>query len=372
MSTIINAAEDFDTLLGDDVLLDDLGLDDVKPKPKEDTDADTKDEAEEEGEEEGEEAEEEEGEEAEEAEEAEESEEEGEESEEEEGDESEEISQDELTELLGLEEDGLQIGKDGELRLKTNINGEIAYKSISDIVKGFQTDGALSQKGHKQSEEYKTRMAEVTAAEDMVRAAWGEAQSVVGSNMEAIQREYNNIDWTQLRDRDTAEFAAQQLDFQTRYQAAQQQQANVQSALSKSAAEAERLSISEHNEYVRQQSALALDLVPEWTDASIAKKEQALMIEFLSEQGFSGEESSNIYDARMYRIINDARKYKELKSGISATKNKVRSAPKRQAKGKGSSVAVKKGKAKQSDLMKRQRDSGNLKDTADAFDVFFD
>jgi len=295
------------------------------------------------------------------------------ESEEDDGSDSEfeemEVSQDEIASMLGLPEDGVQVGNDGVLKLKTNINGDVEYKSLADIVKGYQTDGALSQKGHKQAQEYKERAAELEDAENHVRSAWNQAQAVINSSLTNIQDEYNKVNWESLRDSDPAEYAALDRDFNNRYQAAQHQAANIKTNIDSLATEDKGKTDHAHNEYVRDQQAVMLDLIPEWQKSAVATKEMGEVSKFLGTMGFTEGEVSEIYDARIVALANKARKYDDLKKNVSTTKRRVSKAPK-MVSGKKGKQGAPQVKNQQRQNLDKSRKSGTVKDAALAMEGF--
>jgi len=117
-------------------------------------------------------------------------------------------------------------------------------------------------------------------------------------------------DWNRLRNEDRIEFAAQWAEHQQRQQRMQ-------------AIQAERQRLSEIQNYERAQQVVSIvseekkvleNVIPEWRDPEVAKREKVALVEFGRQLGYKTEELAGITDHRAVVALRKAYMYDKLMS----------------------------------------------------------
>jgi hypothetical protein len=169
-------------------------------------------------------------------------------------------------------------------------------------------------------------------------------------------------DWNRLRQEDPIEFAAQWADHQQRQQRMQAIQAE-QQRLSEIAAQEQA---QKWASVVQEERKVLEQVIPEWRDPDVAKREKVELVEFGRRLGFSTEDLAGITDHRAVVALRKAYLYDKLMSRRAEVKPKPKNAAPVLKPGVSSGVAK-----KSSELVKakqRLAKSGRVQDAATAFE----
>jgi hypothetical protein len=126
------------------------------------------------------------------------------------------LDADQFAQLLGTETDDLIVTDDGEVRFRTKVNGQEGDATLSDVLKRYQTDATLTNRGKKLAESEKqlqTRLDELTQA----NAQFAQRAAIT---LEAINAQYESelgaINWDKLKDEDPGAFAVKKTEMRER------------------------------------------------------------------------------------------------------------------------------------------------------------
>jgi hypothetical protein len=267
---------------------------------------------------------------------------------------------DEIAEALEVPVDELL----SAVKARTKIDGEEGEVSLAELRKSYQLEKSLTQRAQKLSESEK----ELAALRQQTEQDYTQRVEYINAMSQVMQqrmaKQYAGIDWAQLREDDPGEFAAKQAEYQ-------RDQQELQAEVGNMIAEQQRLHQQRQYEYqqqlrmtVQEQAKQVPNLIPDWSDESVADRERKEIMDFLkTEIGYPDEALGQVYDAKALRIARDAMLYNKHVRGANVAKKKVRTAPK----------LVKPGKAKEkqeansqrkAELRKRLRRSGSVDDAA--------
>ena len=229
-----------------------------------------------------------------------------------------------LAGVIGLEEDKLDVDENGQIVIKTKIDGEEGTAKLTDLVKSYQLEGHLNkqnmevQEQRKQLETHKSELDQqyqekLQQAEDMANLAWTE-----------LNNEYQSIDWNTLRVEDPAEYAAKQNDYQLRQNRIAQMAQGI---------EAERQAkIAEHQErmaeIVAQEAKALKNAIPEWADETVASQERKDIRNYAISTGYSPDEIDSLVDHKSVLILRKAMLYDKLQGKKPSVVKKVVKTPK--------------------------------------------
>lgn len=263
-----------------------------------------------------------------------------------------ELEAEQLADMLGIDADHLVITDDGEIKLKTKVDGETGEATLADLVKSYQLEGHVNKKSMELAEQRKS----FETQREQASAALAERLTQADQLLTTLEREllgqYNNVDWEALRRDDPAEFAARQQEYGSQYQRIQQMKQQAMQVVQQQTAEANQKMEAQRQEILQKEYQAMLEVIPEWRDESVAQAEKSAMTDYLKENGYSPEEISQLADHRMVRVIRDALMYRKGNQKVETAKKKVKRVPKVQKPGAAKSKAA---KAQQQQAVLKQR-----------------
>jgi len=230
--------------------------------------------------------------------------------------------------------------------------------TLEELQKGYSRTQDYTRKTQQLAEQRKQAEAEA----ESVRAERQQYSQLLDAMRQQVEANAPaQPDWERLRREDPIEFAAQWADHQQRQQRLQAIQA-----------EQARMSEIQHQEQAQQLAAIVAqerqileEVIPEWKDKEVAKREKVELVEFGKRVGFKPEELANITDHRAVVTLRKAYLYDKLMSKKATVKPVQKSAP--TLKPGATSAAPK----KNSDLVKakqRLAKTGQVQDAAAAFE----
>jgi hypothetical protein len=243
-----------------------------------------------------------------------------------EGEELESIATEEelsLADYLGIDEERLIIGDDGQVSFNAVIDGETKQVPLKDLASSYQLQGHVNNKSmaleteRKQFEEQRETIANElrTRFEGMDKLSQALEQQLVG--------EYQSIDWDRLRVEDPTEWTALRQEYAERAQKVQNMQGLVKEEGKRLAEEAQQKQMQEHQAYLQAELGKMIQKHPEWADKEKLDAAQTEIKSFLNASyGFTDEEATLVTDHRLVDLILDAKAYREGQKKVAAKKEK--------------------------------------------------
>lgn len=221
--------------------------------------------------------------------------------------------------VLGVDEGQLNFDEDGNLvGVNTKIDGESSTVGMKDLISGYQSNKATTQKSQALSEERKTFDGQKQEFEQQFTQKLQEV-TVLGDYLEKqLIADFEGVDWERLRVEDAAEYAALRQDYATRAQDMQQFKAAMQTETDKQkAANDEQLQASNATR-MREQYGKMIENNPAWANKDEFEKDMNGLKSFCSEQyGFSDDDFKLVQDARLIELIKDANSYRKGMASVS-------------------------------------------------------
>jgi len=266
-----------------------------------------------------------------------------------------------LANMFGVDESTLDVDADGNAVVKTKIDGKDGAAKLTDILKSYQLQGHVDNKAREVAAQQQALQHQAQQADQQVRQRLEQLDQVIGLASAELNREFQSVDWNNLRATDPGEYSAQLADFQAR-----QQQLNSTAQR----AEQERATLqSKHAEQERAFTAQERErlptLIPEWKDQAVASKEQREILEWGQKAGFELGQLNNITSAAAVVAMRKAMLYDRLQSSKAAVEGKVRAAPKLVKAGQAPQVSREQNNVRT--LKQNIRNSGGKMDAVAAF-----
>lgn len=227
---------------------------------------------------------------------------------------------DTLASILGLEDDKLAYDADGKVVYNATIDGKQVQVSIGDLVKSYQLEGHVNGKSMKLEADRKEFEGMRDKAYVELATRLENANSLLQMVESSLLDEFKQIDWNALRLSDPAEWSALRQSYAERANQIQQAKSAVNQGKTEMDAGKQQEQQAKYQQFLQGEFDKMVVDNPTWSDQNVMAKEVGEIGQFLAQQyGFSPEEVANNMDARLMRMIQDARAYR---SGKQAVKDK--------------------------------------------------
>lgn len=260
-----------------------------------------------------------------------------------------ELSQ--IAQLLGVEEDRLDVNDEGRVVLVGKVDGEPKPLPVQQLLDNAQMDQAAEKRLEDAKARKQTLDQEFEKRNEELQGKFVQAGKLIEKAETLLDNDSSKINWDQLREDDPAEFAAKKAEFEERRKEIEQMKQETVDTYQKSMQgnqqseeEIQQLQQQELSKLVEQVPMKTQDEFNEWS-ANTAK--------YLMGHGFEKDELSSILDHRFYVLAHKARQFDEGQKKTEAAKKKVAKVPK----------AMKPGAAQS----KQQADSKKVKKAKERF-----
>lgn len=230
-----------------------------------------------------------------------------------------------IAKLLGADESTLDVDDDGNVMVRTKIDGQEGKAKFADLVKSYQLQGHVDKQVREAAEMRKAAQEQAAAVQQQAQIQ----QQLVGqiADVKAVEAElgkYHAINWRDLYDSDPA--TAAKLDHQ--YRELQQQHAQKVEAVNQAHQQIQQQSEQQRQVTLVEERKALLKAVPEWTDDERAAKDKEAIMADLKSRGYSERDLQNLSDHKAVLLARDAWLYRQQQTANKAAEKKVRAAPK--------------------------------------------
>lgn len=261
-----------------------------------------------------------------------------------EGDDS-EITLAELAAVLGAEESQFSISDDGKVLLNTKVDGVDGKVSLAEAIKSYQLEGHLNKQNMEVVETRKALESEREAFQTEHSNKLQQLDDTLSLAVNELNRDYQSIDWDQLKIADSNQFLILKNEYQERQASIQQSYQQLQTNRQQLAHDADVVRV----EQLQTEAAKLREIVPGWDNEEAYKAGTAEVRQTLMKHGFSEKEvdaASNGLSlppevaTRIFVLANKASMWDKLQDSQSAAIKKVRKAPKVVSGGVGKEVST--------------------------------
>lgn len=228
-----------------------------------------------------------------------------------------------IAEHLGVTKDDLL-----SLKVNTKIDGIEGQASLAELVKSYQLEGHLNQKSMQLAEMKKAAEAEIQQQKALLQQQIEQGSQLANYLNNELYKDYNAINWQELRETDPAEFAAKRQEFNERYQAIQNAQAQFNYQMQQRQQQEQAESEAKFKEILANERNALLSKLPDWHDKAKAESEQRQIREYLKAEGFGDSEINSLADHRSILVSRKAMLYDQLMKAKPVVEKKVQTLPK--------------------------------------------
>lgn len=233
------------------------------------------------------------------------------------------LSTTDLAKLLKLDDNALDLDEEGNVRIKTKVDGVEGAAKLQDLVKSYQLQEHVDKKAREAAEREKALYARQQEADAQFAQQLRYAEGLANVAANQLLQEFQSIDWKALEQADPGSAALWRQKFQER-------QTQLRGVLQN--IEQER-SVRAHRSQMELQSTLMKEaerlpmLIPEWKDAEVAARERAEIRDWAIKAGYDPAEVDTISKAHHVAVLRKAMLADRIQSQRVEIENKVRKAP---------------------------------------------
>lgn len=239
-----------------------------------------------------------------------------------------EMSEEQLAAVLELGDDGVKVDEEGNLTIRTKIDGEVGYVPMKDLVTSYQLEKHLRNKSQVDAEarrEFEAFKAEETTK---LQTTVTDATALVVEMENQLTASVKGVDMEALRQSNPGEYAALQQDIAARQNYIAQAKGKLGEVIQAQQAEQAQKAEEARQAYVLEQTEQLITKIPRWSDSEVAKTEIGqLQKSAIEAYGFTEEEISSIGDHRIVLALMDAIKGRSM-SDPEPVKKRLKAVPK--------------------------------------------
>ena len=226
-----------------------------------------------------------------------------------------------LAKTLGVDEQDLTL-EGGQLKIRTKVDGEEDLTPFAKLREGYQ----LRQHFTRQNEEFleQKRQWESAKQQEMQRTQQlaEAAGQVLGSEEQALKAQYTR-DWTQLRQDDPAEYAAQVAEYNQKLQDIRSRGQQVFSQLQQQQQQMQQQMLDQQRQ-IQAEGSRKLAEALQWKDKETYETGAKRLHQYLTDVvGLTREEVAMTTDYRSLVVTDKARRYDELMAKVDLARKKV-------------------------------------------------
>lgn len=230
-----------------------------------------------------------------------------------------------IAKLLGADESALDVDENGNVLVKTKVDGQEGKAKFADLLKSYQLQSHVDKQVREVAEQRKAVQEQAQSLQQQMQVQ----QAVIGkiAEVKAIETElalYQNIDWQALADQDPQR--AVKLDLQMRD--LQRKHAQTVNEASAAGQQYQQKQTEQMQAALVAERQALLTALPEWSDPAKVEKDKADIKADLKSRGYTDADIEGLRDHKAVLLARDAMLYRKMKAAASTTEKVVRAAPK--------------------------------------------
>ena len=239
----------------------------------------------------------------------------------------------EIAEVFGADESNFDVDDDGKVVFRTKIDGIEGKVNVAEALKSYQLEGHLNKQNMEVVDMRKALTTERETFQQEQITKTQQLEDTLSLAVNELNRDYQAVNWDQLKVTDPQEYLVLKQDFQDR-------QVSLQTHYQTLHSEREQQAKVFHEDRVakvQDESAKLRQLVPGWDNDEAYKAGTEQVRTILMDVGFSSEEVEQASNGlsvppematRIFLIAHESAMYRKLKESQAEVIKKVRKAPK--------------------------------------------
>lgn len=255
--------------------------------------------------------------------------------------ESESLTTTDLSKALGFDDDALDLDEEGNVLIKTKIDGQEGKAKLKDLVVSYQLRGHLDKQNMEVAEIKKSLQTQTAQIQQETSEKLNQLESMLQVAWAELDQESDSPALQELREADPAEWTARQRELELRKNRLAQSYQTVQAEKQAESQKSTQLNQTKVIEHLQEEDQKLMKSIDGWDDQDVAKKGLDEVFSYLkTEHSFNDEDLYGVRDAQgnftklgvtNHKAIVLARKamlYDKLQKTKPTITKKVKAAPK--------------------------------------------
>lgn len=223
---------------------------------------------------------------------------------------------------LGLDDSAIVLDDEGNLKgVKVKVDGVEESVDLKELVSGYQFNKHNTQKSQLIAEESRKLKDVIDNSTKEYAEKLDSLEKATSYVKNQFLKQYEDVNWTLIRQQNPAEYAALVQDFQMQSAEFDRIIDIVSDSKNKELEKYQEEIKAKQNEANKRQIELTLEKNPEWRDQKILKSALEDISSFAGEvYGFTPQEFASINDHRMIEVLKDAMKFRR---GVKEAEQKI-------------------------------------------------
>jgi hypothetical protein len=214
------------------------------------------------------------------------------------------------------------------MKARAKIDGQESEVALADLLKSYQLEGHLNKKSMALSEQKKAFEDQARQAHEAINQQMQNANGLLQYVQQELYRDFQAVNWDELRQVDPAEYAAKMQDFKNRESQLNIYQQNIAAHSQKLMHEQQSKQGELYKQVLQHETDALLNALPEWRDTEKGKQERQQLRDYLTNTGYTQQELSQVLDHRSIVVARKAMLYDALMKSKPAVEKKVTNLPK--------------------------------------------
>lgn len=229
-----------------------------------------------------------------------------------------------VAKLLGADESALDVDDDGNVLVRTKIDGQDGTAKFADLLKSYQLQGHVDKQVREVAEQRKAMQEQAATFQRQMAEQYAVVDKIAEvKSIEASIAQYASIDWDALTDGDPV----QAMKYDRHLRDLKQQHADKVAGIRQHQSNFQQQQQQQHQATLELERQALLAALPEWNDVTKAVAEKALIAADLKARGFSDSAISQLSDHKALLMARDAMLYRQQQAVKGTVEKQVRAAP---------------------------------------------
>jgi hypothetical protein len=239
-----------------------------------------------------------------------------------------------LAQFLGVDESLVDVDADGQPVFKTKIDGKEGTAKFQDFLKDHQLKGHAENRVREAAAREAAADRKLQEADQVIHQRLQQAQNDLQQVQqlaqvahEELNRDYNSVNWAELRAQDAGRAALLEMEFQKRNERIKSVFADTNNRMSQAAQQAEHQRRANEAQNAQRQAVRLFELIPEWKDQAVAARENGEIRAWLQSTGAESTEL-DLSKAALWPLLRRAWQHDTLQKSKPEIEKQLRAAPK--------------------------------------------
>ena len=278
-----------------------------------------------------------------------------------------ELTEDQLAESLGVKAGNVRLDDDGNVLIKTKIDGKVEFASLDELRNSFVRESNFTQKAQSLATDRKTFEDTTQQHVQHMTKQVGDATALVQALEQQLMGDVQGLDLNQMKINDPGRWAAVNQEIGQRQQFIQNTKAQLHQNIQQGQQQSQQKAADSRQQLILDEADKLLTAFPKWQDEDVASVEIEETKKLMADKyGIPEDVINSMPYAGFILMARDAMKVSALDDDVKTVKKKLKSIPKIVKSGKRSKTTGTRDDKEKANRKNALKQSGSIKDAAAA------